>query len=303
MRPYPHLSFVDEERPEPPETGDEVIFQQRYGIEIPSSLKRLLLHRNGGQVRPLRVTSLNSGLKDGLLVSRFLSLKPEDYSPHSIVGSLRGWREAIGKKGLPFATDPVGNLYFLDTATIPALVKFARQDRDIQIFTISTGLDHFLEGLHEQAVEAAGPPVGGDGRPFLYHGEDRAEADEPAPRKKGCCSVKVILIGLGLLLLMNYWPPRPIWEDGKLRVYDMDGDYMLGIHADPGYFRLLDGQVVAVGSNEKWVVALRQGGHFYILKKEAFPEPEGPLTREEFEQEVIARGLPPFTWRNPWVKP
>jgi hypothetical protein len=302
------LPFEDDDVPLPPEPGDYEDFKRRYSIEIPGPLKRLLEFRNGGQVRPLRVTSLNSGLKEGLLVSRFLSLKAEDYSPNSIAGSLRGWREAIGKMGLPFATDPEGHLYFLDTSTVPAPVKYARQDRVIQVFTISPSLDNFLEGLHEEA--AASATVGGDGRPFLYHGEDKVAADAPAPRKRGCCSVKVLLIGLGLFLLLDYWSRRPIWEDGNLRVYDMDGEYMLGIYHDPGYFGLLDEQVVAMGSNEQWVVAqqLRKGvTRFYILKKpvkDLSPsDVEGPFIREVFEQEVAVRGLPPFTWRNPWVKP
>lgn len=115
--------------------------------------------------------------------------------------------------------------------------------------------------------------------------------------------MKVLLIGLGLFLLMNYWPHRPIWEDGNLRVYKLDGEYMLGDYTGGGYFRKVDGQVMAVGINEKWVVALRQGGHFYILEKPGLLEPEGPFTREEYEREVTARGLPPFTWRNRWVKP
>lgn len=183
MRPFHPLPFVDEEHPEPPEPGDYEVFKQRYGIKIPAPLRRLLEYRNGGQVRPMRVTSLNSGLKDGLLLSRFLTFKSEDYTPSSIVGSLRGWREAMGINGLPFATDPQGNLYFLDTSTVPAPVKYARQQRDIQVFTISTSLDNFLQGLHEEA--AAGAPVGEDGRPFLYHGEDTAAADPPAQGKKG----------------------------------------------------------------------------------------------------------------------
>ena len=80
---------------------------------------------------------------------------------------------------------------------------------------------------------------------------------------------------------------------------------MLGYYTDGGYLRQLDGQIVAMGSNERWVVAVQRSGHvnsFYILKKPGLLDPEGPYTGREFEDQAKARGLPPVTWQNPWLE-
>ena len=300
MRDLNELPFEDEEGPAPPTLRDYDDFQRRYGLEIPAAMRRLLEFRNGGKVRRLWVASKHGALE----VDRFLSLNGEDSSPSSIAGNFRGWREAMGKMGLPLAENAEG-LFFLDTSTSPALVKYARQESNIKVYTISPDLDTFLAGLNETEPEVCG------GKSFIDDEAVPKVAPEPPakPRKKGCCSVKVVLIGLALLLPFLFWPRKPIWVDGNLRVYEIDGEYMLGTYHNPGYFGLLDGQIVAMGSNEQWVVAVQRSGwvsSIYLLKKptdELSPsDVEGPYTGREFEDQAKARGLPPVTWQNPWLE-
>lgn len=304
MDDFKSLPFVnDEMAPPAPGAGDYEEFRRRYGLEVPGLLRELLELRNGGRVQQLWVTSRNAALQPGLQVSRFLFLKLDDFSPEGMVGCFRGWRDAMGPQGLSFALDAAGNVFFVDLSADPAPVKYARQQREIEVFTVSPDLAKFLAELH------TGDEPRDAGWLYLYDGPVKREDVPPSPvaasKKWGCCSWRMLVAGFLLFLFLDWWTRRTLWEDGDFKVY---GKGVLVSSDDWGNKRVLDEQIVAMGSNDRYLVIQqwRDGTlHFYILDKKSFSLVEisagVPYTKEEFERRKAYMDLPPFTWHNRWV--
>jgi hypothetical protein len=101
----------------------------------------------------------------------------------------------------------------------------------------------------------------------------------------------------------------PMWEDGDYEVYYIDGDITLGIKIDNSgtYHGRVDHKVVAVGSNEKYIVAkqLEPGStissYFYIVRENdnKYLNPDeitqGPFTEIQFAELTLNLGLPSFS--------
>lgn len=81
----------------------------------------------------------------------------------------------------------------------------------------------------------------------------------------------------GIILLLVFflmmWSDSTLWEDEKYAVYIIDGQARLGIKVDDEdiYIGRLEPEVVAVGSNDKFVVAQRRfrGGLLYFFIEKA----------------------------------
>jgi hypothetical protein len=101
----------------------------------------------------------------------------------------------------------------------------------------------------------------------------------------------------------------PMWEDGDYEVYYIDGHITLGIKIDDSgtYHGRVDHKVVAVGSNEKYIIAkqLEPGStavsYFYIVRENdnKYLNPDeitqGPFTEERFTELSKKLGLPSFS--------
>jgi len=101
------------------------------------------------------------------------------------------------------------------------------------------------------------------------------------------------------------------WRDGNFKVYSLESNTdatRLGYDHRPGVLRLVGEEVVAAGSNAKWVVA-EQLDHttgetqFFIVAKEKGElhsgRKEGPMTQALFLRLSGERKLPAFSWRKP----
>jgi hypothetical protein len=101
----------------------------------------------------------------------------------------------------------------------------------------------------------------------------------------------------------------PMWEDGDYEVYYLDGDIALGIKIDNSgaYHRRVCHKIVAVGSNEKYIVAkqLEPGStiasYFYIERESDNKYlnhdeiTQGPYTEIQFAELIQGLGLPSFS--------
>ncbi|WP_353413011.1 hypothetical protein [Arenicella sp. 4NH20-0111] len=101
----------------------------------------------------------------------------------------------------------------------------------------------------------------------------------------------------------------PMREDGEYEVYYIDGNINLGIKIDDSgsYHGRVDHKVVAVGANEKYVVAkqLEPGSavpsYFYIVREKdnVYLNPDeitqGPFTEVRFNELSRKLGLPNFS--------
>ena len=115
-----------------------------------------------------------------------------------------------------------------------------------------------------------------------------------------------IIVLLAVLLLSGC---GPMWEDGEYEVYYIDGDISLGIKLDDSgtYHGRVDHKVVAVGANEKYVVARQLepdttvASYFYIVKEndDKYLNPDeitqGPFTELQFTKLSKELGLPAFS--------
>ena len=114
-----------------------------------------------------------------------------------------------------------------------------------------------------------------------------------------------IIVILALLLTAC----SPMWEDGEYEVYYIDGHVSLGIKLDNSgtYHGRVDHKVVAVGANEKYVVAkqLESGSttasYFYIVKADddkylnQYEITQGPFSEMRFVELTQTLGLPSFS--------
>ena len=100
-----------------------------------------------------------------------------------------------------------------------------------------------------------------------------------------------------------------MWEDGEYEVYYIDGYINLGIKIDDSgsYHGRVEHKVVAVGSDEKYVVAKQVNpdttstSYFYIVKgdDDHYLNPDeitqGPFTERRFTELRKELGLPEFS--------
>lgn len=128
------------------------------------------------------------------------------------------------------------------------------------------------------------------------------------------CSLPALMLSLLLWGCTPGGPALRYWQDGKIVVYATDVDYdatTLGFDYGGAFLGLVSDPVTDVGSNATHVVARQGSGGggpsaYFILTKcggDEAPIVEGPLSKETFEQEVVARSLPPFTWNAKSKKP
>lgn len=109
----------------------------------------------------------------------------------------------------------------------------------------------------------------------------------------------VILISLSCGKTLTYSD----WADGDFHVYTTKDRPKLGIYAHPGYLNLVPEEVIAIGSNDLWIVARqydhasKTSDHYYIVNKKT-EYPDGPLNEKEYEKFRNERALPSFTWFN-----
>jgi len=101
------------------------------------------------------------------------------------------------------------------------------------------------------------------------------------------------------------------WQHGNFKVYATDSnpaDTVLGYDHHPGLLRLVESEVVAVGSTDKLVFAKRINpftGHpeYYLVAKEASTnthsgDVQGPIREMEFYEIRSRLQLPDFSWNK-----
>ena len=112
-----------------------------------------------------------------------------------------------------------------------------------------------------------------------------------------------------VLLIFTLSACGPMWEDGEYEVYYIDGNINLGIKIDDSgtYHGRVDHKVVAVGADEKYVVAkqLEPGGtvpsYFYIVREKdnmylnSNEITQGPFSEVRFNELSQKLGLPSFS--------
>ena len=100
----------------------------------------------------------------------------------------------------------------------------------------------------------------------------------------------------------------PLWEDGDYQVYYIDGSIHLGIRIDDdSYHRRVPHKVVAVGANQKFIVAKQQDegdnsiSYYYINREQdnhyldEDDITQGPFSEERFLELSKELGLPDFS--------
>ena len=100
-----------------------------------------------------------------------------------------------------------------------------------------------------------------------------------------------------------------MWDDGEYEVYYINGDVVLGLKIDNSgtYHGRVDHKVIAVGSNDKYVVAKRLEpdngtiSYFYIAREKdnKYLNPDeitqGPFTELQFSELSKKLDLPEFS--------
>jgi hypothetical protein len=116
-----------------------------------------------------------------------------------------------------------------------------------------------------------------------------------------CWATVVALAGCGR-------PADTHWKDGRYKVYATDSDFAvtrLGFDHSPGILGLVGPEVIAAGSDSKYVVVTRlthpsDVTEYYIITKAAASDSEGvtsgPFTLHEYEAQKAALKLPNFNW-------
>jgi hypothetical protein len=115
------------------------------------------------------------------------------------------------------------------------------------------------------------------------------------------CAFALALTGCGR-------PAATVWRDGHYKVYALDSDFnatKLGFDYSPGILGLVESEVIAAGSDLKYVVAERLDHtsnihEYYVVTKATHNgiegSLEGPFTSKEYEARKTALNLPNFRW-------
>lgn len=102
----------------------------------------------------------------------------------------------------------------------------------------------------------------------------------------------------------------PVWSDGDYEIYYFDGFLKLGIALDDGWHERVDHHVIAVGSDEKFLVVKQlapqqQELNFYYIDRtedNKYLNPDeitqGPFDQIRFEQLRVELNLPDFDWHQ-----
>jgi hypothetical protein len=111
------------------------------------------------------------------------------------------------------------------------------------------------------------------------------------------------------IVILFIWGDSSMWEDEKYAVYYIDGDVKLGIKVDDdgSFIGRVENNVIAVGSNEKYVVVKQLTSEpdvisYFVLDKEndnIYLKPyeviEGPYTEPQFKKLNQKLDLPKFS--------
>lgn len=120
---------------------------------------------------------------------------------------------------------------------------------------------------------------------------------------------KLVALISAILIIVFIWGDKYMWEDDAYAVYYIDGNINLGIKVDDegSFHSRVDNEVIAVGSNENYVVAMRlmddsdSISYFFIDKQKdnIYLNPlqitKGPYTELEFNQLSEKLNLPEFS--------
>lgn len=120
--------------------------------------------------------------------------------------------------------------------------------------------------------------------------------------------MKKIIIAVVLLLILASIFLTGRWEDEAYEVYYIDGEVPLGIKMGQDWHRRVEHEVVAAGSDDKYVVVIQQypgteSLYFYYIEKDKdniYLNPDeitkGPFTRVKFLEIKEKLGLPDFEY-------
>lgn len=115
-------------------------FQKEFGIEIPISLKHLILHYNGARPSEKLIKLENGNV---LEVKMLLSYNEED--TENIYDCIEFFKKKYNNKILPFATEPSGNYFCMNLEDYSIIYWIHEED---SIIKVSNSLKQFLQRLY-----------------------------------------------------------------------------------------------------------------------------------------------------------
>lgn len=123
-------------------------FEKTYNLKIPEIYLRLLRHSNGGHPE-LDVFGRcdNEGKLSQWSVNQFYHISSEKEAAFSIWVAFNNWSSYLDIGELPFAEDPGGNLYFMNTKNDDLPVSVCIHDESFRKIQIAQSFEAFIDGL------------------------------------------------------------------------------------------------------------------------------------------------------------
>lgn len=122
------------------EKVDKIVFKEfkdKYGIEVPTDLQKLILEANAGTPTP---DTIDDELGNVRVLGAILS-----YSDKVKTTIFKALKHIPNENYFPFAVDPFGNYFCEDLKT--GTIVFFNHEND-EFTKISNSLDEFLKNLH-----------------------------------------------------------------------------------------------------------------------------------------------------------
>ena len=120
-------------------------FERQFGLVLPEEYLALLNHSNGGHPKLNSIVSAISSTRCS--VSRFYHLDQDKTSPLSLWAAMETWRQILGPRRLPFATDGGGNQFVLDLNVRPGSVKLCVHDEGFRMLDVAPSFETFIDLL------------------------------------------------------------------------------------------------------------------------------------------------------------
>jgi hypothetical protein len=131
----------------PASTDVEVAASERhFNPALPSEYLKFLRRANGGHPKLSSILPIGGADEERLDVNRFRHLAGDHASPSNWAATA-AWRDVLGPKALPFASDGGGYQFFFDLTGACSTVKIWMHERIVPIKSVASSFEESIDNL------------------------------------------------------------------------------------------------------------------------------------------------------------